>query len=314
MSADMDELLREGMGRFTEGLQAPAGLVRAVVRRHRRRRLAVLAVVACGAVAVSATGLAVGLGTDGPAREVGRGTHAAVQAHTVAYVMRRAAQAAAGQRHLVEYARSVELGASGKPVPDYEVSWTHGIMYTGTGSYRRVDIEGGKVQAEYAYTWGRGRAIFTVVSYATRTWDRRSFQLGAAARPPAAKGCTAEPSPLDYRAFLQWGLLCSHFLRIAGTTKVDGVPTIKIVNVAPRAGPRFSWDFWVDPRTYLPVRTLLDTGRTFPAVGRIDQQTDYIWLPPTRANLAKLNVGIPAGFKQDGQMSLPSACGFLPCN
>jgi hypothetical protein len=313
MSTDLDELLREGMGRFTEGLHVPADLLRTVVRRHRRRRLTVLAVVACGAVAVSATGLAVGLGEGGPRTEVPRGTHAAAQAHTVAYVMRRATQAAAGQRHLVEYARSVELGASGKPVPGYEVSWTHGILYTGTGSYRRADIVRGKVQTEYAYTWGRGRPVFTVVNYSTRTWDRRSFQLGAA-RSPAAKGCTAEPSPFDYRAFLRWGLLCSHLLRIAGTTKVDGVPAIKIVNVVLRAGPRFSWAFWVNPRTYLPVRTLLDTERTFPAVDRIDEQTDYLWLPPTSTNLAKLDVRIPAGFKQDAQMSLPSACGFLPCN
>jgi hypothetical protein len=43
----------------------------------------------------------------------------------------------------------------------------------------------------------------------------------------------------------------------------------------------------VDPATYLPVRW--DVGGS---------QTDYLWLPPTPANLALLNEPIPAGFRQ----------------
>ena len=65
MNTDVEELLREGMERFTTGVQAPPGLGRAAVRL-RRRRLAIRAAVACGAAAViavaaiAATGVAVG--------------------------------------------------------------------------------------------------------------------------------------------------------------------------------------------------------------------------------------------------------------
>jgi hypothetical protein len=46
---------------------------------------------------------------------------------------------------------------------------------------------------------------------------------------------------------------------------------------------------WVDPVTYLPVRTLSDGGG-------IKVQVDYGFLPPTPANMAKLKATIPPGF------------------
>lgn len=45
---------------------------------------------------------------------------------------------------------------------------------------------------------------------------------------------------------------------------------------------------WVDPAAYLPVR--LDLGQII--------QTNFQWLPPTPANLALVNVPVPAGFRQ----------------
>jgi len=54
---------------------------------------------------------------------------------------------------------------------------------------------------------------------------------------------------------------------------------------------------WVNPATFLPVRTLstlaLIGGRHARAWR---EQTDYQWLKPTRANLAHLGVRIPAGY------------------
>jgi len=99
-----------------------------------------------------------------------------------------------------------------------------------------------------------------------------------------------------------------------GRVEVDGVTTIKIVNVTRKAEPRFTMYFWVNPKTYLPVRTLFDNQRTFPAVDRVHEQTDYMWLRPTRANLANLTVRIPAGFKRTASPTLIGACGFAPCN
>ena len=59
MNNDVENLLREGMERFTSDLQAPAGLIRNAAQR-RRRRLALrsvagsAAVLAAGAVALVA--------------------------------------------------------------------------------------------------------------------------------------------------------------------------------------------------------------------------------------------------------------------
>ena len=53
MNTDVEELLREGMERFTAGVRAPAGLADTARRLH-RRRLAVRAAVACGTAATTA--------------------------------------------------------------------------------------------------------------------------------------------------------------------------------------------------------------------------------------------------------------------
>ena len=54
MNTDLEELLRDGMERFTAGVQAPAGLAYRASKLQ-RRRLAVRTAVACGTAAVTAT-------------------------------------------------------------------------------------------------------------------------------------------------------------------------------------------------------------------------------------------------------------------
>ncbi len=60
------------------------------------------------------------------------------------------------------------------------------------------------------------------------------------------------------------------------------------------------WAWYVNPRTYLPVR-MEGSSTTFG--GRWPRSTsssvtDVTWLPPTAANLAQTLVTIPAGFRQ----------------
>ena len=62
---------------------------------------------------------------------------------------------------------------------------------------------------------------------------------------------------------------------------VDGIDTIKIT------GTSSPFTFWVNPANYLPVRAVLG-----------QRQTDFHWLAPTPANLARLKVTVPAGFEQ----------------
>ena len=54
MSTDVEELLQEGMERFTTGVHAPAGLAATAGRMRRRQRRAVQAAAACGTAAITA--------------------------------------------------------------------------------------------------------------------------------------------------------------------------------------------------------------------------------------------------------------------
>ncbi len=75
--------------------------------------------------------------------------------------------------------------------------------------------------------------------------------------------------------------------RLGGRQYVDGVDAMKLV-----AGPRFPFraTLWVNPATYLPVRL----SATLPAgPGRSEQVvSDFQFLPPTKANLARLHAAI----------------------
>ena len=101
MNTDVEELLRDGMERFTAGVQAPAGLAHAATRL-RRRRLAVRATVACGTAAVTAAAVvAVAAGAGGGPAQTGPTVS---RVHTTAYVISRVERALAGQ-HLVLHGR-----------------------------------------------------------------------------------------------------------------------------------------------------------------------------------------------------------------
>jgi hypothetical protein len=80
-------------------------------------------------------------------------------------------------------------------------------------------------------------------------------------------------------AFIRSQLACGAYA-VSGRQVVDGISTIKIT------GASGQFTFWVDPATYLPVQMAMGQKRT-----------EFRWLAPTPANLAKLKVTVPAGFK-----------------
>ena len=134
--------------------------------------------------------------------------------------------------------------------------------------------------------------VMTTVNNLARTWSRtveppfptpRQVQLSCAQRdflnrPQAPLRTWLSTSPGSFHAALACG-----GLKITGRGLVDGVPVIKMAATSKLTKYPLVVD--VSPKTYLPVRMVFGSLRF-----------DYRWLQPTAANLALLQVHIPAGF------------------
>ncbi len=81
-----------------------------------------------------------------------------------------------------------------------------------------------------------------------------------------------------------------------GPAEVDGQRAIHLVQGSTKAG---EIDMWVDPATYLPIRTI-ETAPGESATSDRAIRDDYKWLPDTAANLSLLTPAgaVPAGFTQ----------------
>ena len=75
------------------------------------------------------------------------------------------------------------------------------------------------------------------------------------------------------------------WLKADGTATVDGVTAVRLIIPFSSSSPG-TW--WVSRATYLPVRATVVTKR-----GKLVAAFDFRWLPPTRANLAKLALPVP---------------------
>jgi hypothetical protein len=338
MNTDVEDLLREGMERFTRDLRAPAGLTRQAARRH-RRRLALRSVTGVAVLAAGAVAL-VAVVVPGAADN---GAGGAVVA--AAYVVKRvdsalgAAEPGAIAQMTVTTRGAVIPGSAAKTTTTEE--WSYGdqwrsVTYSQAGD--PVYDEGSSASSAY-----------TVVSYLTRTWARQpglrrmtapefgprgcgpvvAGPPGLPASPPAPKqsavGPPASPAgtppalrqpavPLLFRfglpgvGFAATSLFASSLpatvardlrtaiscgaLTVAGRQRVDGIEAIELTS---RRISLISETIWVTPRTYLPVRVVV---RSAPGAPVLQQTADITWLRPTAANLARITVPIPAGFRR----------------
>ena len=75
----------------------------------------------------------------------------------------------------------------------------------------------------------------------------------------------------------------------ARKTELNGQTVLELTAHYSDAGKKSEQTVWIDPATYLPVRTLSDEAGT-------KIQVDYGFLPPTPANMAELKATIPPGF------------------
>jgi hypothetical protein len=294
MNNDVEDLLREGMQRFTADLRAPAGLTRRVMRR-RRRRLALHSAAVTAALIGGATAVAVvvlpAAGHDG--------------ADASAAVVKRVngALSAAEPGQIAQMTVTTRAVFGGTTVTTTAEEWSY------DGRWRLLaDLPGGRPDYDEGFN---ASSLFTVVSYQTRTWARQQEPI-IPAPPTPPNGCNRVivlvPGPRvglsgsTLRATVAGNLraaISCGTLTVTGRQRVDGIDAIELTS---RPDSPLAETVWVSPGTYLPVRVVIRSAPGLP--GRLT--ANITWLPLNAQNLAKLTVPIPAGF---GQVPLSAAVG-----
>jgi len=122
-----------------------------------------------------------------------------------------------------------------------------------------------------------------VVDYASRTWsDRRDVPVEILQDPYQPNFIGAELSGAN------------HF-RVVGRSVVGGQSAIELEQQGPMNN--HVERLWVSERTYLPLRSTVQSSYTAGGVRvTTSSETEYRFLSPTAANLAKLQPVVPPGF------------------
>lgn len=165
-----------------------------------------------------------------------------------------------------------------------------------------VYSSGGQVTHDIGRVTKEGRETTTQVNYQDKTWSReiRAANAFVTVTPTPESSCD-EATVLaggglgdgDVAGQIRAALSCGQYV-VAGAQRVGGVRALEL---KPAGKGTVTTVFWVDPATYLPVRAV--TTISPPTTARVTTMTDdFRWLRPTPANLADLDVRIPAGFTQ----------------
>ncbi len=295
MSTELEQRLRGAMAQFTGDVRVPPGLAAKAYRHQQKRRVRIIA------AAGTATAVAGAVGIAGAAGAFGSAGPSPAQSHYTAYVVSHVQHALAAPRlaSLVEADRTVfRPGSTLQPFPNFLVGsvggsgsssqWSAGytLRWIHHGSIELSSFTG---SGQRVFDWGGTPAHgTTAVIYGNHTW-----WTAPGAGPGAREGAGPAPGCIQGReiqlgggagngwpAFIRSQLACGAYT-VAGRQMVDGIDTIKIT------GASSPFTFWVNPVNYLPVRANLG-----------QRQTDFHWLAPTPANLARLKVAVPAGFRQ----------------
>ena len=244
--------------------------------RARRRIPGVIAVAAVAA----AVGTAVALLPSGPA------TPAPVATHTTAYVVSHVTRALdAMPGNTVVFTQRMTVPATSID------TWTD----EGGQSRMETFTPSGQPKTAWEITFSgpvtRLTRTVTAVNYRSKTWWRSASFYGSGKVPATVWNCSNVGTdvfnwnPHEMAAKLHKELSCGD-LKVVGSGTVGGLPTVKLSGHVRGSG---TLTYWVNATTYLPFR--------FRAAGSAwTFQMRLQWLPPTAANLAKLNVPIPAGF------------------
>jgi hypothetical protein len=288
MSSDIEELAREGMRQFTATMQVSPDLVARTFERHRQRRRHILraglALGAAGAVTAAAVIAAV---AHGPA------TATNIAAPVLRARLLAAIDTASGDI-LYTPAPGGPLGGGQYPAYPQPGQEVH-VRVLGVGSDGTIFKDG-----EYSFKMPSETALHDYINNYTANLDQGGLQLSGTFLA------------VDHRRHV-WGEWHSKFIlgftldaagiraeianghfTVIGPTQLHGQQAIELkINVPPNneAPPHVTAErMWVDATTYLPMRqsTRMSNGQ--------QSVFDYVFLPPTARNLAKLRPVIPAGY------------------
>jgi hypothetical protein len=284
--SDIEDLVREGLDRLTEGANAPPGIAARVIRHRRRQRATVRATMVSGVAAVAAVAVLLATGTGGSGT-----SGSATQMQTTAYVLSHVAKALSAPNvnsMILEVSAPAQVE---KPPhgPSFvipgAITWTYRQQSRSEmkGLHGSVTtIEGGNANTE------------TIVQPTSSIWTWvRTITQNLPDPGLARNGCTqTNTGQYDSIGFsLPWWLRATvncGGLAVAGDVRIDGQNTIKLITTRRMAGP-LDGIMYVSPRTYLPVRIT--------TLGVLGSTSDWRWLPATPTNLAELVIQIPAGFR-----------------
>ena len=275
MNVEVEELLRDGMERFTAEVRAPRGRGGAAAgcggQTARRALVAGGAETATAAAVIIATAAAGGPGADGQrlARPGRRDVDTRVEnALASEHDVYRGVTMSTGGQSSVTWATAAERSRSSREASG-QVSCQRGLherrrirALPGTGTALTWQHTGAYV-AYYDQTYRLGKYVYSARGAAAR---RRSWRRPARRRAPRL-GRLHQGSPGlrvrhgDGAGADQW----------RGDTKITGKPvTVRLSGaygkVVHERYARGLWTLYVNPRTYLPVRTITAT-ETFGGAG-----------------------------------------------
>jgi hypothetical protein len=295
MSSDMEELAREGMRQFTATMQVSPDLAARTCERHRHRQRrrhvlrAGLALGAAGAVAAAAVIAAV---AHGPA------TATNIAAPELRARLLAAIDTASGDILYTPAPGGPLIGGQypAYPQPGQEV---HVRVGPAVGSDGKVYKDG-----EYSFKMPSETALHDYINNYTANLDQGGLQLSGTAmwvnhfrhvwsecHSKFILGFTLDAAGI--RAEIANGQFT-----VIGRTELHGQEAIELkINLPPNneAPPHTTAErMWVNATTYLPMReyTRMSNGQ--------QSVFDYVFLPPTPENLAKLRPVIPAGYPRAG--------------
>jgi hypothetical protein len=303
MSSDIEELAREGMRQFTATMQVSPDLAARTFERHRQRRRHILrAGLALGAAGAVTAVTVIAAVAHGPATKATPIAVPALRTRLLAAIDTASgdilythggpapgggnwqfpAYPQPGQQvHL----RILGLGSDGKVYKDGEYSFK--MPSAKPASNYTANLDQGGLQLSGTFMW---------VDHFNHTWgeSHSKFILGFTLD---AAGIRAE--------------IANGQFTVIGRTELHGRQAIELkINVPPNneAPPHTTAArLWVDATTYLPTREYVRMSNGQQNV------TDYIFLPPTPENLAKLRPEIPAGYTRSNSTGpKPHTRGFPP--